>query len=68
MRRRIGNWVTGAVAGAFLSMVAAGVLYLNFSAAMASYDAHLACNPGTGISRLEWLLGVRAFEVEHCRR
>jgi hypothetical protein len=62
MKRRIGNWVAGAFA---LTMVA-GVLYLSFLYQMAGYDDYFACNPGTAISRVEWLLGFRP--LEDCRR
>src|SRR5689334_10535000 len=62
MKHRIGNWI----AGAFALMMVAGVLYLSFSYQVAGYDDYLACNPRTGISRLEWLFGVRP--LEDCRR
>ena len=61
-KHRIGNWVAGVFAGALVLMVAAGGLYLSISSQMAAYDDYLACNPGTGLSRLEWLLGYRPFE------
>jgi hypothetical protein len=62
MKRRIGN----GVAGAFALMMLAGMLYLSFLYQMAGYDDYRACNPGTGIGRIEWLLGVRP--VDDCRQ
>ena len=61
-KHRIGNWVAGVFAGALVLMVAAGGLYLSVSSQMAAYDDYLVCNPRTGLSRLEWLLGYRPFE------
>ena len=59
MKHSTEKWITAVVACALLSVLGAGVLYLNLSLLMADYDAYLVCNPGTGISRLEWLLGAR---------
>jgi len=40
----------------------AGVLYPSFSYQMAGYHNYVACNPGTAISRVEWLLGAHPLE------
>jgi len=53
MKHSIGNWVAGMFAGALVLMVAAGGLYLSVSSQMAAYDDYLACNPRTGLSRLD---------------
>lgn len=54
------------LAGGFASMVIVTEAYLSFSFQMVSYNDYVACNPATGISRLEWLFGARPFE--DCRR
>ncbi len=62
MKRSIGKWVAGTVglivAAAFTLMMIAGL----FFSQMAAYNDYLACNPRTGISRIEWFLGVRPVE------
>jgi hypothetical protein len=57
-KHRVGNWIVGA----FALMMMAGVLYPSFSYQMAGYHNYVACNPGTAISRVEWLLGAHPLE------
>ena len=66
MKHKIRNLVAGVIVGAGALIVVAGGLYLNISFQMAAYDDYAACNPGTAISRAEWLLGFRP--LEDCRR
>ena len=66
IQRGIGNLALGVFVGAIGLVVLAGVLYFNVLSPMADYDAYVGCNPGTAISRLEWLLGARP--LEDCRR
>jgi hypothetical protein len=64
MMRRIKNWVASAVVVTVVVMTLVGVLYLNFMSNMAGYKDYVACNAGTGITRVEWFLGVRPTENE----
>jgi len=72
IKRSIGKRVAGAfaliLAGAVFLMMIAGVLYLSFLSQMASYNDYLACNPRTGIGRIEWFVGVRPVENECWRQ
>jgi hypothetical protein len=40
-----------------------GIGYLYFLYQMAGYDAFFACNPRTGIGRIQWLLGIRPVDT-----
>lgn len=68
MKRSIGKWVAGTVglivAAAFTLLMVAGL----FFSQMATYNDYLACNPRTGISRIEWFLGVRPVENDCWRQ
>jgi hypothetical protein len=59
---RIKIWIAGAVVITFVLVMFAGVLYLNFMSNLADYNEYVACNSGTGITRIEWFLGVRPTE------
>jgi hypothetical protein len=62
MMRRIKNWIAGAVVITFALMIVVVVLYVSFMSNMAGYKDYVACNSGTGITRIEWFLGVRPTE------
>jgi hypothetical protein len=64
--KRIGELALAVVGGAFVLMMIVGVLYLSFLYQMAGYNDYTACNPGTGINRIEWLFGIRP--ADDCRR
>jgi len=59
---RIKIWAVGAVVFTFALMMFVVVLYLSFMPNMAGYNDYVAYNSGTGITRIEWLLGVRPTE------
>ena len=58
------------VAGAFSIMamgvtivaLCAGPLYLSYSWQMSGYKQYVICNPGSGITRVEWFFGIRPAE------
>ena len=60
--RKIKNWIAGALVITLALMMVAVVIYLNFMSNTAGYNGYAACNSGTGITRIEWLLGVRPTE------
>jgi hypothetical protein len=59
---RIKNWIASAVLFTFVLMAFVVVLYLMLMSNMAGYDDYRTCNPETGITRIEWFLGVRPTE------
>jgi hypothetical protein len=67
MKRSVGKWVSSTVglivAAAFTLLMVVGL----FFSQMATYNDYIACNPSTGISRIEWFLGVRPVENDRWR-
>jgi hypothetical protein len=59
---RIRTWVASAVLFTLLAMIFVVVLYVMLMSNMAGYNDYRTCNPGTGITRLEWFLGMRPTE------
>ena len=64
MKHSIITRVAGALVimamGVTIVSVCAVILYLSYySWQMASYNEYVTCNPKSGISRIEWFLGVR---------
>jgi hypothetical protein len=62
MMRRVKHWISGAVVVTFAGTMFVVVLYVSFMSNVAGYNDYVACNPGTGITRIEWFLGVRPTE------
>jgi hypothetical protein len=66
IKRSAGKWVAAALGAAFLLTMMTAFLYLSFRFQMAGYDDYVACNPNSGIGRIEWFIGVRPVE-DSCR-
>jgi hypothetical protein len=64
IKRSIGKRVAAAIVAGTVMLMMIGVLYLSFLSQMAGYNGYLACNPRTGISRIEWFVGIRPVENE----
>jgi hypothetical protein len=68
MMRRIKHWVASALLFMMIGVISVAMLYLMVMSNFAGYNDYVACNPSSGISRIEWFLGIRPVENECWRR
>jgi hypothetical protein len=65
-KRSMGDWIALTIARGLSLAVVGGLVYTTYVVEMAGYNDFLRCNHNTGMSRFEWVLGLRP--AEDCRR
>lgn len=64
LKNRVKGSIQTLLGAAVVALAVAGWIYLSYSWQMVSYNAYTACNPNSGINRIEWYFGVRPASGE----